>query len=116
MEWAQWLESVFKGGDFDMTIISHTEPLDIDIYARPDYYFHYAKPEFVALLDQLKSETDPAARSALYKQAQEMISADAVNAYLFQLAKTGVADARIEGLWENAPTQANDLTKVHWTE
>lgn len=116
MEWAQWLESVFKGGDFDLTIISHTEPLDIDIYARPDYYFHYAKPEFVALLDQLKAETDPAARSALYKQAQEMIAADAVNAYLFQLAKTGVADARIEGLWENAPTQANDLTKVHWTE
>ena len=116
MEWAQWLETVFKGGDFDLTIISHTEPLDIDIYARPDYYFHYAKPEFVALLDQLKAETDPAARSALYKQAQEMISADAVNAYLFQLAKTGVADARIEGLWENAPTQANDLTKVRWTE
>lgn len=116
MEWAQWLETVFKGGDFDLTVISHTEPMDIDIYARPDYYFHYAKPEFVALMDQLKATVEAAERSALLKQAQEMIAKDYVNAYLFQLAKTGVADARIEGLWENAPNQSNDLTKVRWVE
>ncbi|MFC3168202.1 ABC transporter substrate-binding protein [Paracoccus fontiphilus] len=114
MEWAQWLESVFKGGDFDLTVISHTEPLDIDIYARPDYYFHYARPEFVALMDQLQAAVTPDQRSDLLKQAQEMIAGDHVNAFLFQLAKTGVADARIEGLWENAPTQANDLTRVRW--
>ncbi|RMC36559.1 ABC transporter substrate-binding protein [Paracoccus alkanivorans] len=116
MEWAQWLESVFKGGDFDLTVISHTEPLDIDIYARPDYYFHYAKPEFVALMDELQAATDPEQRSALYVKAQEMIADDYVNAFLFQLARTGVANARIEGLWENAPTQANDLTGVRWVE
>jgi len=116
LEWAQWLEQVFKGKDFDLTVISHTEPADIDIYARDDYYFGYAKPDFVALMDELGRTTDPAARSALQKQAQEAIAKDYVNVYLFQLAKTGVADARIEGLWENAPTQANDLTQVRWTE
>ena len=116
MEWAQWLESVFKGGDFDLTIVSHTEPLDIDIYARPDYYFHYAKPDFVALMDQIAKAVSPEQRSALYRQAQEMIADDYVNAFLFQLAKTGVANAKIEGLWENSPTQANDLTKVRWTD
>lgn len=114
MEWAQWLETVFKGGDFDLTVISHTEPLDIDIYARPDYYFHYARPDFVALMDQLQAAVTPQQRSDLLKQAQEIIAGDYVNAFLFQLAKTGVADARIEGLWENAPTQANDLTRVRW--
>lgn len=116
MEWAQWLETVFKGGDFDLTIVSHTEPLDIDIYARPDYYFRYAKPEFVALMDKLSATTDPAARTALYKEAQQMIADDAVNAFLFQLAKTGVANAKIEGLWENSPNQSNDLTGVRWVE
>lgn len=116
MEWAQWLETVHKGGDFDLTIISHVEPMDIDIYARKNYYFHYAKPEFVALMDKLKATVEPAERSAVLKQAQEMIADDYVNAYLFQLAKTGVANAKIEGLWENAPTPANDLTKLHWTE
>jgi peptide/nickel transport system substrate-binding protein len=47
---------------------------------------------------------------------QTMISEDYVNGYLFQLAKTGVANANIEGLWENSPTQANDLTGVRWTQ
>lgn len=116
MEWAQWLESVFGGGDFDMTIISHTEPMDIDIYARPDYYFHYARPEFVALMDSLKAETDADRRSALLQQAQRMIADDYVNVYLFQLARNGVADARLRGLWHNAPTPANDLTGVYWEQ
>lgn len=116
VEWAQWLEQVFKGHDFDLTIVSHTEPADINIYARPDYYFGYGKPEFVALMDKLNLTADAAERSAILKEAQEMIAKDYVNAYLFQLAKTGVANAKIEGLWENAPTQANDLTAVHWVE
>ncbi len=116
LEWAQWLEQVFKGKDFDLTIVSHTEPMDINIYARPDYYFQYGKPEFVALMDKLTKTTDAAARSAILKEAQEMIAKDYVNAYLFQLAKTGVANAKIEGLWENSPTQANDLTAVHWVD
>ncbi|TCP44381.1 ABC transporter substrate-binding protein [Rhodovulum marinum] len=116
LEWAQWLEQVFKGHDFDLSIVSHTEPADINIYARPDYYFGYGKSNFVALIDRLTGTTDPAARSALLQEAQAMIAGDYVNGFLFQLAKTGVANARIEGLWENAPTQANDLTAVRWTE
>ena len=50
----------------------------------------------------------------ILKEAQETIAADYVNGYLFQLARTGVAKAGLEGLWENAPTQANDLTGVSW--
>ncbi|WP_040604111.1 ABC transporter substrate-binding protein [Sagittula stellata] len=116
LEWAQWLEQVFKGKDFGLTIVSHTEPFDIGIYARPDYYFQYGKPEFVALMDKLTATSEPEARTALLHQAQEMIAKDYVNGYLFQLAFPTIADARLEGLWTNAPTQATDLTAVHWTE
>ncbi len=116
LEWAQWLEQVFRGRDFDLTIVSHTEPMDIGIYARPDYYFQYARPDFVALNETLATTSDPAARAALMVQMQEMIAGDYVNGFLFQLAKTGVANAKIEGLWENSPTQANDLTGVRWTQ
>ena len=52
------LETVFKGHDFDLTMISHVEPMDLDIYARPDYYIHYAKPDYVALMDKLKAAVD----------------------------------------------------------
>ncbi len=90
--------------------------MDIGIYAREDYYFQYQNPDFNALMETLTATTDPAARSELLAQAQQMIAADYVNGFLFQLAKTGVANADIEGLWANSPTQANDLTGVRWTD
>ncbi|SDE57787.1 peptide/nickel transport system substrate-binding protein [Paracoccus isoporae] len=116
MEWAQWLETVFNGKDYDLTIISHVEPMDIGIYARPDYYFNYNNDELNGVMEALNAATDAAERSDLMRQAQTIIADDYANAYLFQLAKTGVANAKIEGLWENAPTPANDLTQVRWTE
>ena len=116
LEWAQWLEQVFKQKDYDLTIVSHTEPMDIGIYARDGYYFQYEDAAFKALMDQLAETADPAARTEILKQAQRKIAEDAVNGYLFQLAKTGVWDAKIKGLWQNAPIQANDLTAVYWED
>ena len=116
LEWAQWLEQVFRGKDFDLTIVMHSEPADINIYARPDYYFQYDNPAFQELIAELDRTTDPAARSSLLQEAQRIIAEDYVNGYLFQNVRTTVADARIEGLWQNAPTQANDLTGVRWAE
>jgi len=116
LEWAQWLEQVFKGKDFGLTIVSHTEPMDIGIYAKPDYYFQYDNTDFQALMDSFNTETDADKRTAILQQAQSIISDDYVNGYLFQLAKTGVASVKLKGLWENSPTQANDLTGVYWEE
>lgn len=116
MEWAQWLEQVFTNADFDLTVISHVEPMDIGIYGREKYYFNYHNPDFNAAMSKLDAATDPAERRTLLQQAQQIIADDYANAYLFQLAKTGVAKAEIEGLWENAPMPANDLTMVHWRD
>jgi peptide/nickel transport system substrate-binding protein len=67
-------------------------------------------------MDRLAATADPAQRTAILHDAQRMIAEDHVNAYLFQLAKTGVANARIEGLWENSPAPAIDLTAVRWRD
>ncbi len=116
VEWAQWLESVFKGKDFGLTIVSHTEPMDIGIYARPEYYFQYDSVDFQTLMETLNATTDPDERAKLMGDAQRLISSDYVNGYLFQLAKLGVANAKVQGLWENAPTAATDLTGISWSE
>ena len=116
LEWAQWLEQVFRGKDFGLTIVSHTEPFDIGIYARPDYYFQYDNPAFQQLMTDLNATTDPAKRSEILKEAQTMIAKDYVNGYLFELAFPTVANAKIKGLWKDAPTQATDLTAVYWED
>ncbi|MFT6302573.1 MAG: peptide/nickel transport system substrate-binding protein [Granulosicoccus sp.] len=116
LEWAQWLEQVFRGKDFNLTIVSHTEPMDIGIYAKPDYYFQYDNAELQSMMTAFSTETDQDKRTSILQDAQKIISEDYVNGYLFQLAKTGVANSKIQGLWENSPTQANDLTAVYWED
>jgi len=114
IEWAQWLEQVFRGKDYDLTIVSHTEPMDIGIYGRDGYYFNYESQAFRDLMEGLKLASDVEARYRLLGQAQRLLAEDAVNGFLFQLAKHGVWDAKLKGLWENSPIQANDLTGVYW--
>ncbi len=116
MEWPVWLDNVFKQSNFDMTIISHTEPMDIDIYARDKYYFNYQSADYKALYQKFLETTDPAARNGVLEQIQRKLAEDEPNVFLFQLPKTGVWNAKVQGLWESSPVQANDVTEVQWTE
>lgn len=116
IEWAQWLDQVFANKEFDLTIVSHTEPLDINIYARDDYYFDYHADAFKRIMTQLNETADEQSRTALLQAAQRRITEDAVNVYLFQLPKIGVWANALEGVWVNSPVQANDLTSAYWSD
>lgn len=116
VEWAQWLGPVFADSDFDLTIISHVEPNDLGIYARDKYYFNYKDPAYRALYTRYNESNDPALRLDLVQQLQRKLSEDEPNVFLFALAKTGVWNAKLTGLWENQPIFANDLSTVAWTE
>jgi peptide/nickel transport system substrate-binding protein len=116
VEWAQWLSGVFKNKDYDLTIISHVEPLDIGIYARPNYYFNYHNPKFNKVMDELNVTQDQKKRTELYHQAQEILADDAVNVFLFELPKIGIWNAKLKGLWKNWPIDADVLSDVHWEQ
>ncbi|MDH6232691.1 peptide/nickel transport system substrate-binding protein [Mesorhizobium soli] len=116
LEWADWLKQVFTDKDYDMTIVSHTEPNDIDIYSRKDYYFNYQNADFNKVIDELNLTSDEAKRKELYGEAQKILAKDVPVGFLFELPKIGVWDAKLEGLWDNAPILANDLTKVKWAD
>ena len=112
VDWPQWLADVFKAKDYDFSIVSHVEPFDIGIYANPDYYFQYDNVVLQAIIEKLNVTADEAKREELARAAQKIITEDAVNGYLFQLAKTGVWNAELEGMWPNSPVEGNDLTAV----
>ncbi len=114
LQWPQWLSEVFKERNYDLTIVAHTEANDLDRYARDGYYWGYDSPEFKAKWREVLAATDIARRDELLKDAQRIIARDAVNGYLFQLAKIGVWKKDLVGLWENSPTPQLDLTGVHW--
>jgi peptide/nickel transport system substrate-binding protein len=114
VEWAQWLSGVYKDHNYDLTIISHVEPLDIGIYANPNYYFQYDSPALKAIYGKVATAPNLDAYKAALGEAQKQLSADSVNAFLFQLPNVTVASAAVQGLWKNAPIFVNDLSGMSW--
>jgi peptide/nickel transport system substrate-binding protein len=98
LEWAQWLDQVYARHDFDMSIVGHAEPLDYDIYARDNYYFGYADPQFNALIAALDDTVEPQRRLELLQQIQQKLADDAVNGFLFQYPRLDVWSAQIHGI------------------
>src|SRR5271155_1504681 len=113
-EGAQWLSGVYKGKNFDLTFISHVEPLDIGFYANPNYYFQYDSQAFRDIYAKIVSAPNLEAYKAALGEAQKKLAEDSVNAFLFQLPNVTVADAKLNGLWKNAPIFVNDVSALSW--
>jgi peptide/nickel transport system substrate-binding protein len=114
LEFPQWLERVFRNRDFELSIIAHTEPLDIGIYGRPDYYFGYRSEAFNQAIQRAEAATAAAAQNAAYAEAQRLLSQDAVNVFLFMLPKITVTRAGLTGMWESWPLPANPIAELRW--
>jgi len=113
---AKWVQDVMKDRAYQMTIVAHAEPMDIDIYSRDPYYFNYKNPDFNALMKKVQETTDPAAQAKIYAEAQTILADDVPALFLFVMPKLGVWDKKLKGLWENEPIPSNVLTNVSWDE
>ncbi len=114
VEWAQWLDGTYKKHDYDMTIVSHVEPLDMHIYTDKNYYFQYDSPAYRALYAKIATAGTLAERNQDMEAVQRKIAQDCVNAFLFVLPRVSVIHVGLKGIWVNAPIFVNDMTAVHW--
>jgi len=111
-EWGQWIDRVFKNADYDLTVIGHAEPFDINIYANPKYYFRYDSPKFQETLKKAEEEADPKALKELYIVCQKIITEDAVNGFLFVLPSLPTMKKEVMNWWKDYPMTAVDVTEV----
>ena len=114
LEWAQWLSGVYGQKAYDLTIISHVEPLDFGNFARPGYYWNYESAAFNKLWAQINSTADATQRHKLMAEAQRLVADDAVAAYLYQPTGLTIASARLKGVPKEMPISANDLSTLSW--
>ncbi len=115
VEWAQWLSGVFKEKNYDLTIISHVEPMDLTtVYGDPNYYIQYDSQAFRDIMHKANTTVDLPERKTYLAEAQRKLAEDAVNVFLFQLQQITVANAKLQGLWKDSPIFANDMAAVHW--
>jgi peptide/nickel transport system substrate-binding protein len=114
VEWAQWMSGVYTNKDYDLTIISHVEPLDLGNFAKDNYYWNYDSPKFRDLYAKVSGTGDDAERARLLGEAQRLLAQDAVHAFLYQPQWISVSNAKLRGLWKDVPIFANDLSALRW--
>ena len=115
VEWAQWLANTYGGAhNYDLTIISHVEPFDLDNFTKPDYYWGYQNPKFNALYAKIKTTPNVADRNKLLGDAQKLLADDAVLAWLYQPQWVTVAKKGVQGLLKDMPLFVNDLSALSW--
>jgi len=115
IEWAQWMASVYGQRNYELTLISHVEPLDLGNYAKPGYYWGYQNAEFSKLFERLRETPREAERLPLLAEAQRLLALDAAAVYLYQPQWLTVAKKGLKGLWADMPIFANDLSALSWS-
>ena len=113
---AKWIDEVFIKRDYEMSIIDHAEPMDIDIYSRPGYYFNYNNPKFNGLMAAADKTSDDGERDKLYAEAQTILAEEVPALYLYDLPRLNIWNARLEGLWENEPISQLYVRDAYWAE
>jgi peptide/nickel transport system substrate-binding protein len=113
IQWGQWIDRVFKNADYDLTVIGHAEPFDIEIYSRPGYYFRYNNPTFQELMKNAEGEMREPARKKIYEAAQRVLADDFVNVYLFVYPALPAMKKEVMNWWNDYPTIAVDATEVY---
>lgn len=106
-----WLSRIYSDADYDMTVIAHVEPFDVTNFANPNYYWRYADPEFVRLVE----EADQAAPEDFIpgmKKATRYLAEDAAAVWLFSLPNLVITKSTITGLPENQTTLSFDVTTL----
>jgi len=114
VEWATWLSRIFGQADYDLTVIGHAEPMDISIYANPNYYFRYNSPEAQALLAEARSTGSEEGRREVYRRLQEHIAQDAVNVWVYARPYFILTRQNVYGWWEKLPMVITDVTEVYF--
>jgi peptide/nickel transport system substrate-binding protein len=113
VEWGTWIQRIFLGGDYDMTIIGHSEPRDINIYGNPDYYYRYDNPRVRELLAEAEAAPTAEAETVAYQEIARIIAEDAVNVWVFSAPFILGVQNDVYGFWTNQPTPALNMVGVY---
>ncbi|UCE30123.1 MAG: ABC transporter substrate-binding protein [Burkholderiales bacterium] len=114
VEWAQWLSSVYRAKNYDLTIVSHVEPFDLGNFGKKGYYWGYESEKFDELFDKVNHTGDDQERARLMGEIQRLIANDSPLAFLYQPQWITVANAKLKGLWKDMPLFCNDLSALRW--
>jgi peptide/nickel transport system substrate-binding protein len=108
---AVWLDEVFADHDYDLSLIMHSEPRDVSVFAAPTYYAGYDSPAVMAKFAEADA-ADPADYVELMKEATRTMAEEASANWLYLQPAISLADVDLLGVPKNTPSLALDLSTI----
>lgn len=121
VEWAVWLQRIYKGRDYDTTIIGldgKLNPYDIlnkYLSDSPNNFFNYKSTLFDSTLKGALTEINTDKRVELYKKAQTILTDDAAALYIMDPNLNVALKKNLAG-YKQYPIYVQDLSTVYWTK
>lgn len=103
IEWSSWLTDVYRGRDYEATIVgldANLAPNDMVKRFRSDAksnFVNYKSDAFDALFDKAKTSTDTNEKIEYYKGVQKILTEDAVSVFIQDPAKLVAVNKRFTG-------------------
>lgn len=117
VEWGVWLDRVYQGRDFEMTVIDFTGKLSpYDILERYESdssgnFMSYENDPYDQVLQKVLEEEDLDKQVELYHQAQEILTEDAAAVFLADYQSIWAMDNKVEG-FKKYPIFFLDLSSI----
>ena len=122
MEWGVWHEQVYKGRDFQATLVgldasAMTARALLERFTsdHAKNFVNYNNPDYDALFTQALNASDDTQQAEIYKQMETMLSDTAANLYIQDLADLVAMRQNLAGL-EFYPIYVLDLSTVHFVK
>jgi len=121
VEWGVWLERVYQGRDYDMTIIDFTgvlspyETINRYVSDAGNNFFNFSHAEYDQLMDEVLTESNPDRQKEIYYRLQEILSEEAAAVYLADYQIIWALNPKLEG-YKLYPYFYHDLSEVKYTE
>jgi peptide/nickel transport system substrate-binding protein len=120
VEWATWLSEVYQGRNFESTVVGFDASyltaralLERWISDNSKNMINFNDPEYDRVLKEAFAATSDEEQTALYKQAEKILSDDAANVYLMDPNDLTVISKKLGG-YIFYPLFVIDLAKIYY--
>lgn len=119
VEWSVWLDQVYSGRDYDMTIIGFTGKLDpyqiLDRYESTyaKNFMNYSNSDYDALMKQAITTVDENDRATIYKEAQKILAEDVPCVYIMDPNLIVAMKKNLKG-YTQYPVYVQDISTLYF--
>jgi peptide/nickel transport system substrate-binding protein len=116
VDWSTWINDVFRGGNYDFTVIGHTGKLDphgrLGGYGTKDSYVKWVNEEAASLIEEARQTVEFEDRKALYDRVLEIMAREVPQAYVGTSYRYLARRSNVVGLHQDPKLDTFDFRYV----